>query len=273
MARTAVSASPALRLVPSGRSLAVGFGVLAAAFALYAGARQTAVFAVHDVAVESVPPAQARLVGRALVGLEGISLLQIDQDEIQRRLDKLPHVHLLGYDRAFPNGLRVQVSVERPAAVLRRGGDRWLVSAEGRVLRPLEQRLRRPLPVVWVERSVEPEVGAIIRAAEPARAIRAVAAIRAAAPGLGRRVWYVKVGESSTTTAVLDDRFEIRLGTGADLALKFVVARRVLARLRHDGDVAAYVDVSVPERPVVGESLESQVDPESLAAETPLTGG
>jgi cell division septal protein FtsQ len=262
VARTAVSASPALRLVPSGRSLAVGFGLLAVALALYAGARQSAVFAVHDVEVASVPPAQARLVGRALVGLEGTSLLRIDQEAIQRRLEKLPHVHLLGYDRAFPNGLRVEVSVERPAAVLRRGSDRWLVSAEGRVLRPLEQRLRRPLPVVWIERSVEPEVGTILRAAEPARAVRALAEVRAADPVLGRQVWYVKVGEG-TTTAVLRDRFEIRLGASSDLALKLAVARRILLTLKREGDVAAYLDVSVAERPVVGESLNPLVEPEA----------
>jgi cell division septal protein FtsQ len=262
VARTAVSASPALRLVPSGRSLAVGFGLLGVALALYAGARQTAVFDVHDVEVGSVPPAQARVVERELAGLEGTSLLQIDQEAIQRRLEKLPHVHLLGYDRAFPNGLRVEVSVERPVAVLRRGSDRWLVSAEGRVLRPLRQRLRRPLPVVWIERSVEPEVGTILRAAEPARAVRTLAEVRAADPALGRQVWYVKVGEAGTTTAVLRDRFEIRLGTADDLAVKLAVARRVLFTLRREGDVAADLDVSVAERPVVGETLNSQVEPE-----------
>jgi cell division septal protein FtsQ len=266
-----VSASPVLRLVPSGRSLAIGFGLLAAAFGLYFGARETAVFAVHDVQVESVPGGQSRLVDRALEGLHGTSLLRIDQEEIQRRLDKLPHVHLLAYDRAFPNTLRVEVSVERPVAVVRRGDENWLVSAEGRVLRPLERRLRRPLPVVWLERTVDPHVGSIIRAAEPARAIRAVAAIRAAAPGLSPRVWYVKTGEGGTTTAVLDDRFEIRLGSTSDLPLKLAVSRRVLATLRREGDAAAYLDVSVPERPVVGESLESQVEPETVASEDALT--
>lgn len=263
MARSAVSASPTLKLVPSGRSLALGFGLLAVALSLYAGARQTAVFAVHDVEIASVPPAQARLVGSALAGLEGTSLLRIDQKAIERRLEKLPHVHLLGYDRAFPNGLRVEVSVERPAAVLRRGSDRWLVSAEGRVLRPLEQRLRRPLPVVWIERSVEPEVGAMLRAAAPARAVRTLAEVRAADPGLGRQVWYVKLGEAGATTAVLRDRFEIRLGADSDLALKLAVARRVLSTLRREGEVAAYLDVSVADRPVVGESLDSQVEPEA----------
>ena len=266
-----VSASPALRLVPSGRSLAIGFGILAAAFGLFFGARETAVFAVHEVEVESIPRGQSRLVRRALEDLRGTSLLRIDQDEIQRRLDKLPHVHLLGYDRAFPNSLRVKVSVERPVAVVRRGDENWLVSAEGRVLRPLERRLRRPLPVVWLERTVEPHVGSILGAAEPARAIRTVAAIRAAAPSLSPRVWYVKMGDGGAATAVLDDRFEIRLGSTADLPLKLAVSRRVLATLRREGDVAAYLDVSVPERPVVGESLESKVEPETDASEDALT--
>jgi len=263
VARSAVSASPALKVVPSGRSLAVGFGLLGVALALYAGARQTAVFAVHDVEVTSATPAQSRLVGRALAGLEGRSLLRIDQDAIQQRLENLPHVHLLGYDREFPNGLRVEVSVERPAAVLRRGSDRWLVSTEGRVLRPLQQPLRRPLPVVWIERSVEPEVGAMLHAAEPARAVRALAELRAADAALGHRVWYVKVGEDAAVTAVLRDRFEIRLGAGEDLALKLAVARRVLATLEGERVTAAYLDVSVPERPVVGKSLDSQVEPET----------
>jgi cell division septal protein FtsQ len=271
MARSAVSASPALRLLPSGRSLAVGFGLLAVAGALYAGARETAVFAVHQVEVESVPPAQQRLVGRVLEDLRGISLLEVDQAAIQRRLDKLPHVHLLGYDRAFPNGLRVDVSVERPAAVLRRGSERWLVSAEGRVLRKLERRLRRPLPVVWLARSTEPEVGSILRAAEPARGVRTVAAIRAATPGMERRVWYVKAGEAGSMTAVLDDGFEVRLGRENDLPLKLAVTARVLSTMRREGATGAYLDVSVPERPVLGKTLNSQVEPETTSTDSALT--
>jgi cell division septal protein FtsQ len=272
VARAAVSATPSLRLLPSGRSLAVGFGLLAAAFALFVGARESAVFAVREIRVESVSPSQARFISRTLNDLRGTSLLRVDQDSIQRRLDRLPHVHLLGYDRAFPNGLRVQVSVERAVAVLRRRSDRWLVSAEGRVLRSLERPLRRPLPVVWVGRAVEPKVGVVVTAPEPARAIRTVAAIRSAAPSLTHRVWYVKMGEAGAATAVLVDRFEIRLGPSTDLPVKLAVASRVLATMRREGDAAAYLDVSVPERPVAGESLESQIEPESSSVERPLTG-
>lgn len=261
VAPSAVSPSPALRLIPSGQSLALGFGLLAAALALYVGARESTVFAVRDVQIESAPPAQARLVRRALAGLSGTSLLQVGDADIQRRLASLPHVHLLGFDRAFPDQLRVRVSVERPAAVLRRGADRWLVSSEARVLRELDRPLRRPLPVVWASRGVEPEVGAILRSAEPARGVKVVAALRAADPGLARTVWYVKTVDAGLV-AVLHDRLEVRLGDSTDLGLKLAAARQVLATLRREEEEpAGYVDVSVPQRPVAGTTLNSEVKP------------
>jgi cell division septal protein FtsQ len=249
-----------LQLVPSGKSLAVGFGLLAAALLLYVGARETSVFAVRSIEVETEPAGHNRVVARALRPLEGTSLMTIDESAIARRLEPLPHVHLLGFDRSFPNGLRVHVSVERPVAVLRRADENWLVSGEGRVLRKLEGRLRRPLPVVWLPRNVEPEIGVVLRAQEPARAVAAVAAMRASSPVFSRRVWYVKPGEGALTM-VLRDRFELRLGDGRDLPLKLKVARQVLEAVRAAGAAASYVDVAVPERPVAGATLDSQVEP------------
>jgi cell division septal protein FtsQ len=253
-------ASPVLHLLPSGRSLATGFALLAAAVLLYLGARETAVFSVRSIDVATEPAGHARLVQRALIPLAGKSLLKIDEAAIARRLEGLPHVHLLGYDRSFPSGLRVYVSVERPVAVLRRADENWLVSGEGRVLRKLNGRLRRPLPVVWIPRSVEPEIGVILRADESARAVGALAAVRATAPRFSGRIWYV-MSKDGTLTIVLRDHFELRLGSASDLALKVRVARRVLAAIRSTGAVASYIDVAVPERPVAGTTLDSQVEP------------
>lgn len=238
------------------RSLAAGFGLLAAALALYVGARESAVFAVRSIDVTTEPSGRSRLVERALQPLAGQSLLAIDDSAIARRLERLPHVHLLGYDRSFPDGLRVTVSVERPVAVLRRANENWLVSGEGRVLRKLERRLRRPLPVVWVERGVEPEIGSLLRAEKPARAVAALASMG----GFVRQIWYVSDGEHGLTIT-LRDRFEMRLGTSAELRLKLEVARRVLEAIRATGSPASYVDVAVPERPVAGTSLNPQVEP------------
>lgn len=251
---------PALQLLPSVRSLAVGFGLLAAALALYVGARESTVFSVRSIEVTTEPTGQTRIVERALAPLAGTSLLEIDEAEITRRLESLPHVHLLAYDRSFPDGLRVSVSVERPVAVLRQANENWLVSGEGRFLRKLERRLRRPLPVVWIPRGVEPEIGTLLRAEKPARAVAAMASLRDSAPKFLRRIWYVAEGDEGLAV-VLRDRVEVRVGDASDLALKLEVARRVLAELRVTGASASYIDVSVPSRPVAGTTLDSQVEP------------
>jgi cell division septal protein FtsQ len=254
------TSSPALQLVPSGRSLAVGFALLATALLLYVGARETAVFSVRSVTVTTEPGGHSRPVLEALAPLEGRSLLKIDEAAIARRLEGLPHVHLLGYDRSFPDRLRVRVSVERPVAVLRRADENWLVSGEGRILRKLEARLRRPLPVVWIPRTLEPEIGAILRADEPARAVGALAAASSANRTFARRIWYAATEEEGLTI-VLRDRFELRLGSATDLPVKLAVAQRVLVAIRASDIPASYLDVSVPARPVAGATLDSQVEP------------
>jgi cell division septal protein FtsQ len=259
-ARAQTRASPALLVLPSGRSLAVGFGILAAAFLLYLGGRESSVFSVRSVEVATEPAGHARLVRRELAPLRGTSLLEIDGGSIERRLESLPHVHLLGYDRSFPNTLRVHVSVERPVAVLRQADENWLVSGRGRVLRKLDRKLRRPLPVVWLPPAFEPEAGVILRAPDSAHAVAALAAATRSEPRLTRRIWYVKTGDEGLAM-VLHDRLELRLGNATEFALKLRVAKHVLAAVRATGSPATYVDVAVPERPVVGTTLDSQVEP------------
>ena len=56
---------------------------------------------------------------------------------------------------------------------------------------------------------------------------------------------------------VLRSGLQVRLGDKADLRLKLAIARRILAVLGGSA-TSGYVDVSVPERPVVG-STNSQV--------------
>jgi cell division septal protein FtsQ len=252
--------SAAHRLLPTGRSLAVGFGLLAAAIVLYVAARETSVFSVESVDVVSETAGHAGAVGEALAPLQGTSLLKVDDDVIARKLEDLPHVHLVGYDRAFPNGLRVHVAVERPVAVLRRGQENWLVSAQGRVLRKLERRLKRPLPVVWVPQAFEPEIGTLVRAEEPASAVFAIAQAFASEPRFSRSIWYVK-RDTGGLTFVLRDSFELRLGDASELGLKVRVARHVLAAVRAAESDASYIDVSVPDRPVAGTTLDSQLEP------------
>jgi hypothetical protein len=85
-------------------------------------------------------------------------------------------------------------------------------------------------------------------------------AVRAVTPLAGRRFPSRVLSVSATDEALtlrLRSGLEVRLGDAADVGLKLVVARRVIPLLQPG---TRYVDVSVPERPVAGTSLDSQVE-------------
>ena len=65
---------------------------------------------------------------------------------------------------------------------------------------------------------------------------------------------------------VLRNGLELRLGDSRDLPVKLEVARRVIPQLAGAG---GYLDVSVPDRPVAGETLNSQVEVESSTSTLP----
>ena len=249
-ARTAAATLPqrrpaaVTRFLPSGRSILVAIVLAALGAGSYAAARETSLFAVSTVRVGGAPPSLSREVRKALAPLEGTSLVALGSDDVRDRLAGIAWVADVRYDRAFPHTLRVWIEPERPVAVLRRGADSWVVSAGGRVLEETERAAWRRLPRVWLPASASPRVGA------PAPSV-ASPAVTALAPAAGlaflARVRSVKLGEH-TVTLVLRSGVEVRLGEAVDVPLKLEVARRLLA------DVAApgYVDLSVPERPVVG---------------------
>lgn len=245
------------RLAPSGRSLLLGFALLAATAGAYAAARETSVFAVRSVDVRGARPAVAAQVEQELVPALGQSLLAVDLERLRRRAEALPTVLAVSFDRAFPHTLRIVVTPERPVAVARQGAGSWLVSARGRVLGELERGARRGLPRLWLKRDVKIEVGALL-SGDTASAVRAVAPL--ARKPLSGRVSLVRVTPDELTL-VQRSGLEVRLGDASDLALKLAVARRILPAL---AGVGGYLDVSVPERPVVGQDLNSQVEVETI---------
>ena len=249
-------------MLPSGRSLVAGFALLALAGGLYAVARTTAAFAVRTVAVDGVSPEVAAEVRGAVAPALGESLLSIDVGELGDRVRRVPMVSSVSFDRAFPHTLRIAVVPQVPVAVLRQGASSWLVAAGGRVVGELARGARRDLPRVWLTRAVDVEVGESIRGL-PVRALAAVTP-------LVRRPLPFRVTTAVATpaevTLKLRSGLELRLGSAADLLLKLEVARRVLPSLV---GAQGYLDVSVPERPVAGESLNSQVEVETQLSTQP----
>jgi cell division protein FtsQ len=236
--------------VPTRRSLAVGLGLIAFALAAYAFARETSLFSVSRIEVVGGSPRLAAEVRQALAPVAGSSLVSLDGAAAMRRVEALPTVVSATYDRDFPHTLRVFVVPERPASVLRRGADSWLVSARGRVIERLPLREDPKLPRVWVAGSTPVRIGAILSAATGAAA-RAVALagpfgfrVASATYAKGLLVFHLRSG------------LEVFLGDTADVGLKAAVAARALATLPAG---STYLDVSAPGRAVSGVGVPTAI--------------
>jgi cell division protein FtsQ len=225
-----------------------GIALLILGVGAYLGARETSVFAVREVDVVGGSPAlQAHLRSELETEL-GKSLVQIDGDEIVRRVAANAGVLSVGYDRVFPHTLRVLVTPERPVLLLRRGSEGWVVSARGRVVRRVEDVASSSLPRTYIPKETAFRLGEVLPPANGGLAATALAPVGAST--LPEHVRVVRASESELTF-VLRSGLEVRMGDPGDLRLKLAVAAQILALLGSD-PVEAYVDVSVPERPVVG---------------------
>lgn len=248
-ARTAAAPrpQPTLRLgrfLPSPRSLAVGFGLLALAGGLYGAARETSAFAVDRVAVEGASPQVQAQVRRAVAAIRGTSLLALDGGALERRIEALPTVVSAGYDRSFPHTLRIVVVPERPVAVLRQGGKAWLISARGRATASVPSHAAPRLPRIWIPRTTDVVVGGFLPANHAATVARSLA--------LAGRLPVHIVGAQLRRDGLvfrLRSGLELRLGDPSDIRLKLAIAARALHVLPSG---SAYLDVSVPGRPVAG---------------------
>jgi hypothetical protein len=179
--------------------------------------------------------------------------MKIDGDSLTRRIAPIPGVRSFEYDRAFPNTLRIVLRPEQPVLVLRTGADAYLVAATGRVIRPLAHPRLSHLPRLYVAQGdAQVKVGELLPATIGAAAT-ALAPLRGAPLPGGVRL--VRGGKE--LTLVLGGGLEVRLGDQGDLQLKLAIARRILRATAASTTGGGYLDVSVPNRPVL--SLKSQV--------------
>ena len=192
--------------------------------------------------MNGVSPRVAGQVRRAVARLHGTSLLALDGSELIRQVDALPTVVAAGYDRAFPHTLRISVVPEQPVAVVRQGAKAWLVSARGRVMRPIPRHGARPLARIWIPKTTPVEVGGFL----PANHATAIARSLELAARLPIHIGFAALRRDGLVFR-LRDGLELRLGDPTDIRLKLAIARRALPALP---SAATYLDVSVPNRPV-----------------------
>jgi cell division septal protein FtsQ len=236
------------RLAPSGRSVLIGLVLFVLAVGAYFVARQSSLFAVRTVDVRGGTPRVRAEVRAALADVVGTSLLRVDGGAVGERLAAVPDVLSFHYDRSFPHTLRVVVRPEHAVLVLRRQPDSFLVSATGRVLRKLPHPRLSSLPRFWVPKQTHVAVGDTLTVDTGAAAAAALSALRS--ERLPQRV-RVAVGGRQGLALKLSSGLELRLGGPGDLRLKLAIARRILGSGAADGATSGYLDVSVPERPVL----------------------
>jgi cell division septal protein FtsQ len=239
-------------LLPTPRSLLVALAIVLAAGAAYFGARETSIFAVRTLDVRGGTPALRAQVRAALAPEVGRSLLRVGSDDVGQRLAPVSGVRTFRYDRRFPGTLEVVVSAERPVLIVRQGKTAFLVSSTGRVIRSLAHPHLSSLTRLWLPTKADaPVVGTDLPPSEAAAAM-AVAPLRSAPlPG---HVESVK-SDGTQLTLTLASGFEVRLGDIGDLRLKLAIARRILS-ITAAAAGSGYVDVSVPERPVLASNSQ-----------------
>jgi cell division septal protein FtsQ len=219
----------------------------------YLAARETSLFAVDAIEVRGAPPLVERAVRDAAAQFVGESLVGLDGDELRRRLDALPSVRSFRYDRAFPDTLRIDVVPEKPAAVLRRGADSWLLSDRGRVIRAVERGALGRYGRIWVGGAAPIVPGAVLTDETTSAALSALTQLPRNFPV---RIVSARAEDGSLSLRLAGGT-ELRLGDEGSVALKLAVAARVLRTLPvEERSALAYLDVSLPERPVAADKSQ-----------------
>ena len=221
---------------------------------LYLAARETPVFAVRSIEVTGGSKSVRLDVEETARLFRGESLAALDGGALVEELEALPSVRSATYDRAFPSTLRIFVEPERPIAVVRKGTESWVVSERGRVISRAGGG--DGLPRFDLQASgVQP--GRFLSDPQSKAILAALALLPERFPA---RIETARFDQSRLVLA-LRTRWgapELRLGEPVDLGVKLEAAALVLRSLSAEERASAgYLDVSVPERTVLG--TDSQV--------------
>jgi cell division protein FtsQ len=241
--------------MPSGRTITLLFAALMAVVGLYAIALKSSLFALEKVEIRGSTPALSRQIDAVVKPLRGRSLVGLNGSGVEQAILAIPEVKSVRVDRAFPNTLRVIVAREHPVAVLRRGAEAWVIATSGKVVRPLRRGRGQDLPRVWVPASVAVRVGDPLADSGVRTAIKVLGTLERSRHSMKPMSVLVRGGDLTLT---LGSSTELRFGGASEVALKLAVAEKILPGIAApSAGSIAYLDVSVPDRPVGGTESKS----------------
>lgn len=204
--------------------------------------RDSSLVAVDEVKVEGATTNQEQITEALTAAADGMSTLNVDEQELAMAVSGFPTVASIRADAGPPHSLTIIVTERLPVAQVEIGGDRVAVSAEGYVLPGIEVAGSK-LPTLAAARAEGGRLGG--------QGAAQAAALGAAPEELRERLdaaaWDPERGG---VVIELEGAPELRFGDGDRTEDKWDAVASVLAA--PDLGSPAYVDVSVPERPVTG---------------------
>lgn len=177
-------------------------------------------------------------------GLLGTSALFPDTGGARERLESVPMVNSVTFERAWPRGMRVIVQERRPWGFWEAGDRRYIVDEDGFVL----------------ERVLPDEGAPVIRHLDATGSLEAgdqvdteaVAATRqleeSAIERLGLALVSVEYRDRDGLTAVFEGNLRVAFGDGQDFDYKMAALRALLDETGQQGAEVATVDLRFGER-------------------------
>jgi cell division protein FtsQ len=211
--------------------------------------RDSALVKVQNVSVIGLSGPEAPRLRKALTqaGLQQTTL-HVDAARLRAAVSAAPEIQSIRATPNFPHGLRIDVTENRPvAALIIPGNGRIAIAANGTLMPDAKDAAVPGINVKGMPGTIRP--GGQQRLNEPG--IQRFVDVAAAAPAaLLARASLIGIRKGDGLVVLIDNGPRIIFGDGARLDDKWAAAAGVLAS--SDSSGAAYVDVSVPERPVAG---------------------
>ena len=213
--------------------------VLAAAYMFwFRDSSFVAVERVEVVGAEGAPDIAADLTAAA----GEMTTLHVDADALRQAVADDPAVLGIATDTDFPHGLTIEVDLRRPAGYLEDDGG-TIVAADGVIL---ASGVDRPEGVP----TIEAEGSALAGERAEGAALTSARVLGEAPEELLPLVETATIDGDGGPIVTLEGGIELRFGTPAQADLKWRAAATVLADSKVD--VASYIDLTVPDRPVLG---------------------
>ena len=225
------------------RRRAIALALVAAALlaGYYLWLRDSSLVAVEEVEVEGATANRDQIAAALEREAKEMTTLHIDDEKLRETASAFPTVASIKADASLLHSLTITVTERLPVARVESDGEQLAVSTDGYAL-----------PGVKVDPAKLPPLQAGVESTRLDEAGQDQAAIVGADPAeLRERVDSVRFDpELGGVVVEIEGAPELRLGDGGEGAAKWEAVAAVLAN--PDLGSPAYLDASVPERPVTG---------------------